>query len=79
MEGYRSVLPYLINDEGEPERERYQSAADRARYDDTTKCILCAACTTSLPDKLGRRGLCGARRHRERPPVHLRLSATTAP
>ena len=32
-----------------PERERRQSARDRARYDDTTKCILCAACTTSCP------------------------------
>jgi succinate dehydrogenase / fumarate reductase, iron-sulfur subunit len=49
MEGYRSVLPYLINDEGDPSEERYQSVQERARYDDTTKCILCAACTTSCP------------------------------
>jgi succinate dehydrogenase / fumarate reductase, iron-sulfur subunit len=49
FEGYRSVLPFLVNDEGEPDRERYQSPEDRARYDDTTKCILCAACTTSCP------------------------------
>jgi len=49
FEGYRSVLPFLVNDEGEPDRERYQSPQDRARYDDTTKCILCAACTTSCP------------------------------
>lgn len=47
--GYRAVLPYLINEEGEPERERRQTPAERARYDDTTKCILCAACTTSCP------------------------------
>jgi succinate dehydrogenase / fumarate reductase iron-sulfur subunit len=47
--GYRSVLPFLINDEGEPDRERPQSPEDRHRYDDTTKCILCAACTTSCP------------------------------
>jgi succinate dehydrogenase / fumarate reductase iron-sulfur subunit len=46
---YRSVKPYLINDSPEPERERRQSPKDRARYDDTTKCILCAACTTSCP------------------------------
>ncbi len=46
---YRAVLPYLINDELPAEGERYQSQADRARYDDTTKCILCAACTTSCP------------------------------
>ncbi len=49
FEGYRSVLPYLINDTGEPEKERRQSAKERERYDDTTKCILCAACTTSCP------------------------------
>ncbi|MCY4079325.1 MAG: succinate dehydrogenase iron-sulfur subunit [Caldilineaceae bacterium] len=46
---YRAVLPYLINDELPAEGERYQSQEDRARYDDTTKCILCAACTTSCP------------------------------
>jgi succinate dehydrogenase / fumarate reductase, iron-sulfur subunit len=46
---YRSVMPFLVNDEPPPERERLQSQEDRARYDDTTKCILCAACTTSCP------------------------------
>lgn len=46
---YRSVLPFLINDETPPERERLQSPAERARFDDTTKCILCACCTTSCP------------------------------
>ncbi len=46
---YRSVKPYLINDSPEPERERRQSPEDRARFDDTTKCILCAACTSSCP------------------------------
>ncbi len=49
MAKYRSVKPYLINDRPEPERERLQSAEDRARFDDTTKCILCAACTASCP------------------------------
>lgn len=49
LDGYRAVLPYLINDDGEPDRERPQSIEDRARFDDTTKCILCAACTTSCP------------------------------
>jgi succinate dehydrogenase / fumarate reductase iron-sulfur subunit len=46
---YRSVMPFLIADSPPPERERRQSPADRARYDDTTKCILCAACTTACP------------------------------
>ena len=51
FEQYRSVLPYLINDEPLPAdgRERLQSPAQRERYDDTTKCILCAACTASCP------------------------------
>ena len=49
--GYRAVKPWLITDadEKDPERERIQSPDDRARFDDTTKCILCAACTTSCP------------------------------
>jgi succinate dehydrogenase / fumarate reductase iron-sulfur subunit len=47
--GYRRVLPFLINDEQPPDRERRQSPEERERYDDTTKCILCAACTTSCP------------------------------
>jgi succinate dehydrogenase / fumarate reductase, iron-sulfur subunit len=46
---YRSVMPYLVNDEPEPDNERRQSQEERERYDDTTKCILCAACTTSCP------------------------------
>jgi len=49
FESYRSVMPFLVNDRPPPARERLQSAEDRARYDDTTKCILCAACTTSCP------------------------------
>ncbi|MFP5224638.1 MAG: succinate dehydrogenase iron-sulfur subunit [Actinomycetota bacterium] len=46
---YRKVLPFLINDQPEPDRERLQSPEERERFDDTTKCILCAACTTSCP------------------------------
>jgi succinate dehydrogenase iron-sulfur subunit len=49
FEGFKSVLPFLVNDSGEPEKERRQSPEERARFDDTTKCILCAACTTSCP------------------------------
>jgi succinate dehydrogenase iron-sulfur subunit len=51
FEGYLAVKPWLITDdkEREPERERIQSPEDRQRFDDTTKCILCAACTTSCP------------------------------
>jgi succinate dehydrogenase / fumarate reductase iron-sulfur subunit len=46
---YRSVMPWLINDEPAPTRERLQSIEEREVFDDTTKCILCAACTTSCP------------------------------
>jgi succinate dehydrogenase / fumarate reductase iron-sulfur subunit len=49
FEHYRSVMPYFINDEPPPNQERLQSPEQRERYDDTTKCILCAACTTSCP------------------------------
>jgi succinate dehydrogenase / fumarate reductase iron-sulfur subunit len=59
MDGYRSILPYLVNDSGEPEKERRQSPEDRHRYDDTTKCILCAACTTSCPVFWGDAGYVG--------------------
>jgi succinate dehydrogenase / fumarate reductase iron-sulfur subunit len=53
FESYRSVMPFLVNDAPPPERERIQSPEARERYDDTTKCILCAACTTSCPSFWG--------------------------
>jgi succinate dehydrogenase / fumarate reductase iron-sulfur subunit len=46
---YRSIKPWLINDEPEPEVERLQSPADRALLDGAYECILCACCTTSCP------------------------------
>ncbi|GAP63384.1 succinate dehydrogenase iron-sulfur subunit [Ardenticatena maritima] len=49
MAQYRSVMPYFVNDEPPPPRERLQSPEERAVFDDTTKCILCACCTTSCP------------------------------
>jgi len=49
FEHYRSVMPYLVNDDPTPKQERLQSPEQRERFDDTTKCILCAACTTSCP------------------------------
>ncbi|MFL5754960.1 MAG: succinate dehydrogenase iron-sulfur subunit [Chloroflexota bacterium] len=49
FEKYRSVQPFLVADTAPPGRERRQSPEARARYDDTTKCILCAACTSSCP------------------------------
>jgi len=51
FKGYLAVKPWLITDEHErePGREHLQSPEERERFDDTTKCILCAACTTSCP------------------------------
>lgn len=47
---FREIQPFLVaNSTPEAGKERKQSAEERARYDDTTKCILCAACTTSCP------------------------------
>jgi len=52
---YRKVMPYFVNETKPPVdaegrlRERPQTIADRERFDDTTKCILCACCTTSCP------------------------------
>ncbi len=49
FKAYREVKPYFINEETPPERERLQSPEERAIFDDSTKCILCAACTTACP------------------------------
>ncbi|MFJ6634567.1 succinate dehydrogenase iron-sulfur subunit [Streptomyces sp. NPDC091376] len=49
FQAYRDVMPFLVTTGNEPTRERLQTAEDRERFDDTTKCILCAACTSSCP------------------------------
>ena len=49
FKAYREVMPFLITEGHEPTKERLQTIEDRAKFDDTTKCILCAACTTSCP------------------------------
>ncbi|AWH91575.1 succinate dehydrogenase iron-sulfur subunit [Dietzia lutea] len=49
FKSYRDVMPYLITSGNQPTAERIQSQTDRARFDDTTKCILCACCTSSCP------------------------------
>jgi succinate dehydrogenase / fumarate reductase, iron-sulfur subunit len=47
---YRLIKPFMINDDTPPTgRERYQSQEDRDLIDDTSKCIMCAACTSSCP------------------------------
>jgi succinate dehydrogenase / fumarate reductase iron-sulfur subunit len=49
FQAYRDVMPFLISEGHDPTKERLQTIEDRAIFDDTTKCILCAACTTSCP------------------------------
>ena len=51
FDNYKKVLPYFINESPLPAdgKERLQTPEQRDRYDDTTKCILCACCTTSCP------------------------------
>jgi succinate dehydrogenase / fumarate reductase iron-sulfur subunit len=55
FDNYKSVLPYFINNSALPAdgKERHQSPEQRERFDETTKCILCAACTTSCPSYWG--------------------------
>ncbi len=70
FDNYKKVLPYFVNNSPLPEdgKERLQSPKQRARFDETTKCILCAACTTSCPsfwdsdDYLGPAALMAAHR-----------------
>lgn len=47
--GVRRILPFLIDEDESRDRDRRQSPEERERYDDTMKCILCAACTGACP------------------------------
>ncbi len=49
FENYRIVKPYLINRNPPAKKERLQSPEDREKFDDATKCILCAACFSACP------------------------------
>ncbi|MEP6478870.1 MAG: succinate dehydrogenase iron-sulfur subunit [Rhodoglobus sp.] len=50
FESFKAVNPFLMAGSTPKDgKERKQSPVERARFDDTTKCILCAACTSSCP------------------------------
>lgn len=49
LEKYKRMKPYFITHSPDPEKERLQSPEEREGFEDTTKCILCGACTTSCP------------------------------
>ena len=50
-DNFKKVMPYFVNDSPIPAdgKERIQMPEDRERFDDSTKCIMCAACTTACP------------------------------
>lgn len=43
------VLPYLINNEPPPERERIQTPEDQHKILESITCIMCGSCTSSCP------------------------------
>ena len=49
FESMEKVKPYFIPRTTAPAAERLQTIAERAAFDDTTKCIMCGACTSSCP------------------------------
>ena len=46
---YDSIQPYLQSDEPDPEKERLQKPADRAKLDGLYECVMCASCSTACP------------------------------
>jgi succinate dehydrogenase / fumarate reductase, iron-sulfur subunit len=46
---YQAVSPWLIPGGRDPGGERHQTPAEVARFADTAKCNLCAACTSACP------------------------------
>jgi succinate dehydrogenase / fumarate reductase iron-sulfur subunit len=66
FDSYEAVLPFFINNDPAPVRERLQSPEEREVFDASTKCILCACCT-------GERAVPGACGDCAGTPIHLRL------
>jgi len=46
---YHSIMPYLINHDTPPERERLQSPEQRDELNGLYECILCACCSSQCP------------------------------
>jgi hypothetical protein len=70
---YRSVKPYLINDQPEPERERRQSPADRAKLRRHDQVHPVRRLHQLLPVVLGAAGVRRSGGDRPGPSLHLRL------
>jgi succinate dehydrogenase / fumarate reductase iron-sulfur subunit len=78
MDDYRSILPYLINDSGEPDKERAsrRRTAPLRRHDEVHPL---RGVHDVVPGLLGRRRVRRAGGDRERPPVHLRFPRRRRP
>lgn len=46
---YRSISPFLMNDDAPPEKERLQSPAERDTLNGAYECILCGCCSSQCP------------------------------
>mgnify|MGYP001237003480 CR=1 FL=1 len=46
---YHSIKPYLVNETPPPEKERFQSPAEREKLDGLWECVLCFSCSTACP------------------------------
>ena len=46
---YQEVMPYLVNDEAPPDRERLQRPEEHEMIEESTRCILCGACSHACP------------------------------
>ena len=84
---YHSIKPYLVNDTQPPEKERLQSPEERDELNGLYECILCASCSTALPELLVEpgqvrrpgRAAAGLPLHRRQPrPGHRRRAWTTS-
>jgi succinate dehydrogenase / fumarate reductase iron-sulfur subunit len=49
FEKYKVIKPYIVPIKPPPEREWIQSPQQRSKINDSTDCILCAACYSSCP------------------------------
>jgi len=53
------VMPYLLNPEPPPERERLQSPAEQKKTLESVTCIMCSSCTNACPSFWANRGYLG--------------------
>jgi succinate dehydrogenase / fumarate reductase iron-sulfur subunit len=49
FEKYKVIKPYVVSIKPPPEKEWIQSPQQRSKINDSTDCILCAACYSSCP------------------------------